>query len=108
MSPKVVKITPVRLGDRDRVVDAPHRDHAHRAARAVDELERRREQALEPVPVDRVGVPAAHLHHPHRLADRQERGDLGRQGVGKRRVAVLVHVPHVAASVSRRSSAIPA
>ena len=34
MSPKQVKITPGLVGDRDAVVDAAHRDHAHRAARA--------------------------------------------------------------------------
>ena len=38
MSPKQVKMTPGSCGDRDAVVDAAHRDHADRAAGAVDEV----------------------------------------------------------------------
>ena len=66
MSPKVASVTSGVLGERDRVVDAAHRDHADRAARPVHELDLGREQVLEPVAVDRVRVPAADLHDPHR------------------------------------------
>ena len=51
------------MGDRDAVVDPAHRDHAHRAAGAVDELDVGGQQVVDPVLVDRVGVPAADLHH---------------------------------------------
>ena len=51
-----------RLGDRDGVVDAAHRDHADRAARAVHQLDGLGQDVLDAVPVDRVRVPAAHLH----------------------------------------------
>ena len=51
------------VGDRDPVVDAAHRDHADRAAGAVDELDVRRQQVVDPVLVDRVRVAAADLHH---------------------------------------------
>ena len=97
----------VRLGDRDRVVHAAHRDHAHRAARPVHELDLVREQLLEAVPVDRVRVAAADLHHAHHLARRDERADLGGEAARERRVAVLVDVSHEAPP-SSRSSAIPA
>ena len=62
MSPKQVKITPGLVGDRDAVVDAAHRDHAHRAARPVHELDVGRQQVVDAVLVDRVRVPAADLH----------------------------------------------
>ena len=52
----------VLVGQRDPVVDPPHRDHAHRTARAVHELDVGRQQVVDAVLVDRVGVPAAHLH----------------------------------------------
>ena len=48
--------------DRDAVVDAAHRDHADRAAGPVDELDVLRQQVVDAVLVDRVGVPAADLH----------------------------------------------
>ena len=54
---------PLVARDRDAVIDPAHRNHAHRAARAVDELDVRGQQVVDPVLVDRVGVPATHLHH---------------------------------------------
>ena len=56
------------LGERDRVVDAAHRDHADRAARAVQEVDLGRHEILDPVLVDRVRVPAADLHELQRAA----------------------------------------
>ena len=50
------------LGDGDGVVDAAHRHDTHRAAGTVHELDIRRKDVLDPVPVDRVRVPAADLH----------------------------------------------
>ena len=73
------------LGEGDRVVDAAHRDHADGAAGAVHELDLGRQQVLEAVAVDRVGVPAADLHDPHRLAGPHERRDLGRERRGRAR-----------------------
>src|SRR5919109_429266 len=46
----------------DGVVDPSHRDHADRAAGAVHQRDRLRQVVLQAVLVDRVGVPAAHLH----------------------------------------------
>jgi hypothetical protein len=62
MSPNDVKMTPGVLGHRDGVVHPAHGDHADRAARSVDQLDRGREHVLNPVPVDGVGVAPAHLH----------------------------------------------
>ena len=62
MSPNEVKMTPGRPGQRDGVVDAAHRDDAHRATGAVHQLDRGREEVLDAVPVDRVGVAPADLH----------------------------------------------
>ena len=61
-SPNVVKITPGCVGDGDAVVDASHRQHADRAARAVHQLDLLRQHALDAVAEDRVRVAAAHLH----------------------------------------------
>ena len=103
MSPKQVKITPGLVGDRDAVVDAPHRDHAHRAARAVHELDVRRQQVVDAVLVDRVGVPAAHLHDLV-VAARLDRGeDLARQRPPELGVAELVDELHAAALARRRA-----
>ena len=96
MSPKVASVTSGLLGERDRVVDAAHRDHADGAAGPVDELDLGRQQVLEPVAVDRVRVPAADLHDPHRLARLDERRDLGREPARELGRAVLVDVLHAA------------
>ena len=61
-SPKVVKITSGRLGQRHAIVDAPHRQHADRAAGAVHQLDRVGQHGLDAVAENRVRVPAAHLH----------------------------------------------
>ncbi len=62
-SPKQVRITSsCASAIAAAVVDPPHRDHAHRAARAVHELDRLGQVVVHAVAVDRVGVAAAHLH----------------------------------------------
>ena len=93
MSPNDVKITPGRLGDRDGVVDATHRDHAHRAARAVHQLDGLRQDVLDAVAVDRVRVPAAHLHELEGLVAGQL-GDVSDERSRRGRVAVLVDEAH--------------
>ena len=97
MSPKQVKITPGSCGDRDAVVDAPHRDHAHGAARPVDELDVRRQQVVDPVLVDRVRVAAADLHELVVAARLDGREDLPRERAAEAGVAELVDEPHAAA-----------
>ena len=62
MSPKAAKITSGSLRHGQPVVDPAHRQHADRTARAVDQLDVRRQHVLEPEAVDRVRVAAAHLH----------------------------------------------
>ncbi len=93
------------LGEGDRVVDAPHRDHADGAAGAVDELDLGRQQVLEAVAVDRVRVTAAHLHHAPGLAGRHEPRDLGGEPPRQLRRAVLVDVLHARSQPA--SSAMP-
>ena len=46
----------------DGVVHPPHRDDAHRAPGPVYQFNRGRQDVLYAVPVDGVGVAAAHLH----------------------------------------------
>ena len=62
MSPNVVKMTSGLLGQPHRIVDAAHRDHAHRAPGPVHQLDGLGQQMLDPVAVDGVRVTAAHLH----------------------------------------------
>ena len=95
--------------DRDPVVDAPHRDHAHRAAGPVDELDVLRQQVVDPVLVDRVGVAAAHLHDLVVAAGLDRRQDLAGEHPAELGVAELVDELHastwsaVPACTSRRS-----
>ena len=81
------------LGHRDGVVHPAHGDHAHRAPRAVDQLDRGRQHVLYPVPVDGVGVAPAHLHELEMLVPGQV-GDPCHQCAGRRRVPVLVDEAH--------------
>ena len=96
----------VVVGDRDAVVDASHRDHAHRASGAVHELDVGRQQVVDPVLVDRVRVTAAHLHQLVVPAGLDHRQDLDRDGAADVGVAELVDELH--AVCSRRVSAVPA
>ena len=82
-----------RLGDRDGVVDAAHRDHAHRAARPVHQLDLLGQHVLDAVAVDGVRVAAAHLHELE-VVVAGELGDARDEAPGRRRVAVLVDEPH--------------
>ena len=113
MSPKQVKITPLVAGDRDAVVDPAHRDHADRAAGAVDELDVGGQQVVDPVLVDRVGVAAADLHHLV-VAARLDRGEdlagehpaeLRRRGTRRRTSCrALAEVPERDAGVDEHAS----
>ena len=77
MSPKAVKTT-VGIGEHgEAVVDAAHRQHADRAARAVHQFDVRREQVLQSEAIDGVGVAAAHFHEAVMAArDRRAGGSL--------------------------------
>jgi hypothetical protein len=86
-----------RLGDGDGVVDAAHRDDAHGAAGSVHQLDRRRQDVLDPVPVDRVRVAPAHLHQLE-MAVAGELGDLRDEGACGGRVAILVDEAHDSSS----------
>ena len=100
MSPKQVKITPGSLRDGDPVVDAAHRDHAHRAARAVHELDVGGQQVVDAVLVDRVGVAAADLHHLVVAARLDGGEDLARQHLAELGVAELVDELHSVTSAT--------
>ena len=93
-------------GDRDAVVNAPHRDDAHRAARPVHQLHVGRQQVVDPVLVDGVRVPAAHLHHLVVPPGLDGREDLARQRAAQGRVAELLDEPH-AAPPPRRAARSP-
>ena len=88
----------VLVGDGDPVVDAAHGDHAHRAARPVDELDVGREQVVDAVLVDRVGVTAADLHQLVVAAGLHQREDLAGDGAAELGVTELVDEPHATPS----------
>ena len=87
----------------DRVVDAPHRNHADRAPRPVHEVDLGRGQVLEPVLVDRVRVTAADLHQLHLATRLDKTCDLLRELLRQLPGAKLVDVLHASFT-----SAIPA
>ena len=62
MSPNEQKITPGPRGDRERLVDQLERRDADRAARAVHQLDLRRQQLVDAELDDGVRLPAADLH----------------------------------------------
>ncbi len=76
------------------VVDAAHRDHAHRAAGAVHQLDVLRQQVLDAVLVDRVGVAAAHLHQLVVAAGLDGVDDLAGEHAAEVGVAEFVHESH--------------
>ena len=94
MSPKQVKITPGTCATAIAVVDATHRDHADRAAGPVDELDVRGQEVVDAVLVDRVRVPAAHLHDLVLPAGLDGREDLAREHPPELRVPILVDELH--------------
>src|SRR5487761_854025 len=83
------------------VVHAPHRDHAYRAPGAVHEHDGLREVILEAVLVDRVGVPAAHLHELVLAPGLAKRRYLRGERTGLLRVTIFVHEPHCPHATSR-------
>ena len=82
------------LGERDRVVDAAHRDHADRAAGAVDEVDLGGDEVLDSVLVDRVGVASADLHDLQHASRLDQGGDLAGELLRQRPRAELGHVFH--------------
>ena len=70
-------------------------------AGAVHELDVRREHVLDPVPVDRVRVPAAHLHELEVLVA-GELGDARDERSRRPRVPVLVDEAHRVAYATLR------
>ena len=97
-------------GHRDPVVDASHRDHADRAPGAVDQLDVLGEQVVDAVLVDRVRVPAAHLHQLVVTAWLDRLEDLPGERAPDLGVAELVHVAHrhPATSLAAWAIAVPA
>ncbi len=93
-----------RVCDRDAVVDAAHRQHAHRTAGSMHELDRVGEQAVDPVAVDRMGVPSADLHQLVRASGLDQRADLAGEGATELCVAELLDEPHAGS----RMMAVPA
>jgi hypothetical protein len=81
-------------GQVDGVVHPPHRDDAHRAPGAVHQRDRLGQVVLQPVLVDGVRVPAAHLHELVLAARLAQLGDPGGQGVRLVGVAELIDEPH--------------
>src|SRR6266508_6342273 len=81
-------------GQVHRVVDPPHRDYAHRAARAVHEGDALGQVVLHAVPVDRVGVPAAHLHQLVLAAGLAQAHDLRGQRMRLTGVTEFIDEPH--------------
>lgn len=92
----------VALRDRVRAVDRLERGHAHRAARAMDELDLGREHLVEAVAQDRVGLTAADLHDHVRA--RGGAADLIDERRGRVGVAIFVEVLHGSDSPSSRKS----
>ena len=87
------------LGDFDAIIDPAHRQHAHRAAGAVDELDFPGHHFVQPVPEDRVGMAAADLHDIERLADgrrgsRHRVANLAKQPLGENGIAKFVGIFH--------------
>ena len=82
MSPKEQRIVPGPAGDLDRLVDIVDRRDADRAAGAVDQRDVRRQQLVDAVADDGVGLAAADLHQRP-----GPRGDAARSRAAKRRAA---------------------
>ena len=80
----------------NRQVDAPDRQHAHRAARPVHHAHRRRQQVGHTVARDGVRVAAAELHQVVAAAGVDLGGDGRGELVRERAVAKLVDVFHEA------------
>ena len=84
----------VLLGDRNGIVDAAHGNHTHGATGSVHHLDALRQQRLDAVAIDGVGVAAARLHE---LASRLICGellDLGDEDLGRLRVSEFADELH--------------
>ena len=81
------------FGQPHRVVYPAHRDDAHRASGPVYQFDRLREEMLDSVAVDGVGVAATHLHE-FVVVIAGELGDGLDQGASCRRVPEFVDEPH--------------
>ena len=79
-------------GDRDGLVDGFERRDADRAAGTVDEFERWRQQFVDAVAHEGVGLAAADLHQDPGAGDGG--GDFGDEGAGELRIAILVDELH--------------
>ena len=86
------------LGERDRHVDAADRQHADRAARAVDHAHIGGQQVVDAVARDGMGVAAAELHEAVAGLRPDLGGDLRGEGFGDAAVAVFVDIFHGMAS----------
>src|ERR671917_22218 len=80
------------LGDGYALVHPPHRQHAHRAARPVHQLDLIRQEVLYAVAVDGVGVAPADLHELVVAVGVGDRGDLRRHGPRQLGVPELAYV----------------
>lgn len=81
-------------GDGQRLIDHLERRDAHRAARAVDQLDLVRKQLVDAVADDRVRLAAADLHQRPRAGDRAP--DLVKQALGDLGITEFVEVLHPA------------
>ena len=84
----------IGVGHSDGIVDTAHGDDAYRAAGAVYQLDAGRQDLLDSVAVDGMGMPAAYLHELELLVARQAL-DLGKEQLGHDGVAILIHKFHV-------------
>jgi hypothetical protein len=93
---------------RDGLVDAADRQHADRAAGAVDQFNLGRQQSAQAMAGDGVGVAAAELHQVVAVPGRHRLGDGARQAAGQVGVAKLIDVFHGCAPSRASACAIAA
>ena len=84
----------------NRPIQPTNRQHTHRTAGAVDQLDIVRQQGAQPVAGNGVGVAAAKLHQPILTVGLDHGGNLGRQRARGVAIAEFVHVFHAAPSAS--------
>src|ERR1019366_2647132 len=88
------KNDPPLRGQVNGVVHAAHGDHAHRTPGAVHQGDRLGQVVLQAVLVNRVGVPAAHLHQLVLAAGLAQRRDFRGQRVGLAGITEFINEPH--------------
>src|SRR5271166_5619729 len=89
-------------GESDSVIDPPHREHADRATGTVDHAQIGRQQVLDAIARDRVGVAAAELHERIAALRLHFSGDRRGKVAGERAVTVFIDIFHAC-----RSAAVP-